>query len=139
MKITQPSIDLIEFDGLGLIIEWPSGVSYTTQSAGCGCEHPRIEGVMVPVCDGVGRPVLHSLRQHFRGDWHAMDDKDAEILDGLLRRHDLGFIRTDRSRLNDSREAWVFVTVDEDRTPKLLPRIEGFGSRPGVFTWPNSD
>lgn len=139
MKTIQPTIDLIEHEGLGLIIEWPSGVSYTTQSAGYGCEHPVIEGVMVPISDGVGRPVLHSLRQHFCGDWHAMDEKDAEILDGVLRRHDLGFIRTDRSRLNDSRESWVFVTVDEDRAPKLLPRIEGFGRCSGVFTWPNSD
>ena len=139
MKTTQPSIDLIGFEGLGLIIEWPSGVNYTTQSAGYGCEHPQIEGVMVPLFDGVGRPVLHSLRQHFRGDWHAIDEKAAAIIDGILKRYDLGFIRADRSRLSDSRESWIFVTVDEDSSPKLLPRIEGFGSRSGVLTWPNSD
>ncbi len=139
MKTTPPSIDLIGFDGLGLIIDWPSGVSYTTQSAGYGCEHAQIEGVMVPLFDGVGRPVLHALRQHFRGDWHAIDDKAAEIIDRILKRHDLAFIRADRERLIDSREAWIFVTVDEDLAPKLSPRIEGFGRRSGVLTWPNSD
>lgn len=139
MQPVTPTVDLIEFDGLGLVIRWPSGVLYTNQVAGYGCEHPQLEGVLAPLFDGVGRPALHALRQHFRGDWHPLTDEDADILDGILRRADLGFITCDRAALSESREAWVRITISEDAGRRFGPRVQGFGSCEGVLTWPNSD
>ena len=135
MKPATPTVDLIEFEGLGLVVRWPSGVRYTNQVAGYGCEHPEIEGVFVPLCDGIGRPALHAIRQRFRGGWQSLTTQDADILDGILRRADLGFITCDRTKLTDSREAWVCVTVSEDSPA----RLRGFAPCAGILTWPNSD
>ena len=135
MQPATPTVDLIEFEGLGLVVRWPSGVRYTNQVAGYGCEHPEIEGVFVPLCDGIGRPALYAIRQHFRGGWHALTTQDADILDGILRRAALGFITCDRTNLTDSREAWVCVAVSEDSSA----RLQGFAPCVGILTWPNSD
>lgn len=43
--------------------------------------------------------------------------------------------RVDRSRLNDSHEAWVYVDLDGAATDLL----RGFGRSKAVLTWPNSD
>jgi hypothetical protein len=104
--------------------------------AGHGCEHPEIEGVFVPLSDGIGKPAVHALQQHFRGDWHPLIQRDAEIVDGILRRSDLSFITTDATKLSESREAWVWVTIRENANSPLGP---GFGSCNGVLTWQNSD
>src|SRR5262249_69352 len=77
-----PIVDGLVFNGLGLIIRWPSGVRYTSQVAGHACEHPMVEGVFVPLFDDLGRPALHALRQHFRGTWHPLKVEDANIVDG---------------------------------------------------------
>lgn len=130
-----PTVDLSEFEGLGLVVRWPSGVRYTHQVAGYGCAHPEIEGVFVPLFDGVGRPALHAIRQHFRGGWHPLTTQDADILDGILRCADLGFIHCDRTNLNNSREAWVWVAVSDDSAAPL----QGFDTRSAILTWPNSD
>jgi len=139
MQPASPVIDLFEFEGLGLIVRWPSGVHYTNQVSGYACEHPSVEGVFVPLFDDTGRPALHALHQHFRGGWHALAECDGDVLDGILRRAGLGFITTDRAKLAESFEAWVCVTVHEDSQSRFVPRVRGFQSRAAVLTWQNSD
>lgn len=135
----RPTIDLFESESLNLIVAWPSGVVYTNQTSGLACEHPEVEGVLVPLFDGIGHPAMHSLRQHFRGDWHQLAEDDMDIVDGILRRNYLGFIKCDRKRSADSKEAWVHVLIEEDTAPRIAQRILGFGPKSGVLTWPNSD
>jgi len=135
----MPKADLYEFDALGLILSRNTGIVYTNQVAGIGCLHPEIEGAFVPLFDGIGRPAIHALTQHFRGNWHPITDSDADSIDGILRRAHLGFIVTDRERLADSYEAWVFVDVHENAQESSIPLLSGFGAQKGVLTWPNSD
>ena len=135
----MPKVDLHELDALGLILFWNTGITYTNQVAGLECLHPELEGAYVPLFEGVGRPVRHAFTQHFCGDWHPINDSDADIIDGILRRSQLGFIVTDRHRLADSYEAWVFVEVREHIQDSRIPLLTGFGVQRGVLTWPNSD
>jgi hypothetical protein len=135
----MPIVNLIEFEGFGLIAQWSSGVHYTNQVAGYGCEHPEIEGVFVPLFDGVGHPALYAIGQHFRGDWHPLTKRDADILDGILHRNGLAFLTVERTKLSESREAWVWVAIHDDIDSEFGPRIQGFGSQQGVLTWQNSD
>jgi hypothetical protein len=111
-------------------------VVFTTQAGGLGCCHPEVEGVFVPLFEDHGR-VSMSLMQRFRGDWHPISEEDATMIDRLLKNNGLEFIRVDRSRLSESFEAWVHVSVEEPTSEIRL--ISGFGSARGVLTWSNSD
>lgn len=133
---SKPIIDLFNFDGLGLIIIFPSNVIYTNQVAGYACLHPEIEGVFVPLTIG-HKKVLFELENHFKGDWHYFKDKDAEIIDRLLRGDGFGFIKVDRTKLENSFEAWVYVEIDE--LSEKFSLIKSFGKAKGILTWANSD
>jgi len=59
-------------------------------------------------------------------------DKVDEILSNC------GFkncIRVDRTKLESSHEAWVYVDIDGEKTDFL----DGFGRCKAVLTWQNSD
>jgi hypothetical protein len=72
-------------------------------------------------------------------DWDSMtgiDTKRADEIDSLLTGY--GFtknIAVDRSRLNESEEAWVYVTLE----PLDYAMYSGFGSCRGILVWNNSD
>src|ERR1700743_2131189 len=110
----KPVIDLSWFDGLGLIIQHPSGVFYTNQVGGHGCFHPEVEGVFFPLQTDVNRYELNTLQQHFKGGWEALNEFEANLVDTVLRRssRNLNWISVDRSRLKDSFEAWVYVLLN---------------------------
>jgi hypothetical protein len=139
MAETLPLVNLYNFDGLALILSHPSGVLYSNQVAGLGCLHPEVEGVLIPLPVKTGRPELHALQSHFRGGWWCLTEEDAKVIDGIFRRHGLAFLRVDRTRLGDSFEAWVHVSVDPPQEERGLALLHGFASRSGVVTWLNSD
>lgn len=132
----KPVIDLFEFDSLGLIISFPSGVIYSNQVGGTGCLHPEIEGVFFPLSVR-HKKILFALQQHFKGDWHRIENSDADIIDKLLRSDEFDFIKVDRSKLNKSFEAWIYVHIEP--TSDLIPMLSGFGKTEGILTWENSD
>jgi hypothetical protein len=127
----MPKVDLYEFESLGVILSHPTGIIYTNQVAGYACLHPEIEGAFVPLVDGVGRPAIHALTQRFRGGWESLTIDDADVIDGVLRSAHLGFITTDRKRLTDSYEAWVYVDVDESAIKPPESLLSGFGAQKG--------
>ncbi len=139
----SPVVSLDFIGGLGLIIQVPSGVLFTSQVGGVATLFPRIEGIFVPLIE---ERMDHQslLRAHFigpkwRGQCYAgIDQDDADVVDRVL---SLSFqtagITVDRSRLADSCEAWIYVTIT-DQTDDHLP-YAGFGSCKGVLTWINSD
>jgi len=45
----KPVVELWEAVGLGVIIDYPSGVLYSNQTGGFSCLHPVTEGIYVPV------------------------------------------------------------------------------------------
>src|SRR5260370_13995048 len=58
-----PLIDLNEYDGLGLIVQWPTGVRYSNQTGGGSVHHPELEGMFVPLPDAQRR-VTRKLSPH---------------------------------------------------------------------------
>jgi hypothetical protein len=132
----KPIIDLFKFDSLGLIILFPSGVIYTNQVGGYACLHPEIEGIFLPLSIG-HKKVLFALQQHFNGSWNHIEKSDAEIVDKLLHNDEFRFIKVDRTKLEESFEAWIYVEIE--KLSETLPLLKGFGKAKGILTWQNSD
>ena len=132
----KPVIDLCWGDHFGLILPWASGVLFTNQTAGHACEHPKMEGVFVPLDDGEGRPTRTALARHFQGSWISLTGEDADIIDRALRAGNLEFVCVDRSQLAFSKEAWVRVKLDLAAASDL---VSNFSSPDAILTWENSD
>ena len=132
-------IDLSHFAEVGLIICVPSGVCYTNQAAGFSCLHPEEEGVFCPLPVEPGKAELYALRNHFKGLWNSLTQKDADLVDTILHRSAHEYMKVDRARLTDSYEAWVYVLITGITKPKFGELFSGFGECKGVLTWPNSD
>lgn len=135
------TVELDEFQGLGLILAYPSGVIYTTQAGGYCCLHQKIEGVFVPVStlDSHWQKLLDD--HFFHGPkwaghcYKGIDEETADFLDTELETTYLTqHLRVDRARLADSVEAWIYVRVAPAR---LWPSVDAEAS--GVLTWNNSD
>ena len=151
------SISLLDCVGTGLIIQHPSGVTYSNQTGGTACLHPEQEGVYVPLRNDISVPENKllspetALLDYFEGPKHrgigatnGLDAEDADFIDGVLRDWRMAdFLEVDRGRLRDSHEAWVYVRIkhDEDTGRAFLSLFHGFAPYPklGVLTWTNSD
>lgn len=151
----KPCVHLWDAVGLGLIIEWPSGVLYSNQTGGTACLHPTVEGFYVPLSndrldenDRLLSPETELLTW-FQGSKHAgagatsgLDVEDAVFITQLLDRWRLGAaVQIDMPRLAESHEAWVHVIV-RPRQDQLGPLpMRGFDdeARSGILTWCNSD
>ena len=153
-KMPAQRIELWEHVGLGLILEWPSGVIITNQTGGTSCLAPEIEGVFIPLrndCTEKERVLVspeNELYDYFTGHkWvgtgatNGIDSDDADFIDSTIGKTKLfPTIRVNRDKLSESHEAWIHVTVAGDE-PCDPPLFSGFGPypRPGILTWQNSD
>jgi len=152
----KPVVQLWESVGLGLIVEYPSGIIYSNQTGGTSCLHPEIEGAFVPLRNDTeyDEPKLLSpendLFDYFEGPKHrgtgatsGLDSADADFIDCILQTCSLGgAVAVDRQRLRESHEAWVRVTVNrEEENDHGLKIFRGFDPypRPGILTWSNTD
>jgi hypothetical protein len=170
----EPLVVLYNSVGVGLILNYPSGIFFTNQAGGYACMQPSEEGIYIPLHDEV-QDQEKALYEYFTGPkwngWCAdgIDEETAEFIDQILQASMCTKMLTvNRQRLNDSFEAWIYVTVgdqpserpssscgdegwtDDGRTLdanayKHLPihaffyPFYGFGTRTGVITWRNSD
>jgi len=112
----QPVVRLYDLDGLALIVECPSGVLYTNQAGGVFCMQPIIEGVLVPL--GTECNMEEKLDAFFATRAIRLNSDDADSLDIILRTPEepyvvtpTFFLEVDRGRLDDSMEAWLYVTI----------------------------
>ena len=159
--IEKPLITLDDLgeESLGLIILCPSGVMYTTQTGGNYCTHPSAEGAFMPI--GTGEQQAALAKVFGGGASSEIDAREADLIDEILSRdRGTSILSVDRTRLDDSHEAWVFVSIARhpDRFPALpisgtpetyadpncpinqsFSPIFGFGTGRGILTWPNSD
>jgi Family of unknown function (DUF6210) len=97
-------------------------------------------------CDGISQEELFS--NHFAGELQGRCDSGiesgtADFVDKVLAKSDYtSWIKVDRSRLSDCKEAWIYVNIDKGRVAraeiyaKLLPDLV---PEAGVLTWQNSD
>jgi hypothetical protein len=136
-------ISLWEFRGVGVVIAHPSGVLYSNQAGGYLCSHPEMEGVFLPLA-GQGSEWQTKLDRHFFYSekyaghcYRGIDEETARFLDDLLASSPISRgITVDRTRLAESIEAWIHVTIASDAGDDA---IAGFGGATGVLTWENSD
>ncbi len=137
-------------DCAAIIVAAPTGVVYEHQAGGTQCAHPRLEGFLVPVADETGS---HSsaLARHFSdapylGTGFAPIEVGGRACRGITVRtadwleHSVlpRWARVDRSRLDESAEAWVHLKVSNDPN-QVSPGITLDTPRDGVLVWLNSD
>lgn len=164
-------IRLYDLEELALIIEHPTGVFYTNQAGGVACVQPEIEGVLVPIGNACN---VEDKLEAFFANATRLQPSDADTLDTILRVPEepyvvtpTFFLEVDRSKLAESMEAWLHVTIvaspdlrqhtyrDGETSPTSggqpwpdKPAVAGradfysfwgFGRCSGVLTWSNSD
>jgi|GEM_PF-608699 len=169
----KPLIQLYDSVGIGVIIKHPSGVRYGNQVGGVAVLQWEAEGVYVPLYSDI-IPQERMLHDHFAGHkwksncFNGIDTETADFVDEVLQANiTTRFIKVDRTKLDESVEAWIHVTIsappekpvvnyDEDAgvgiapdgdtvhdkdhaMPVLLYPIFGFGDCYGILTWENSD
>lgn len=112
----SPCVSLYESVGTGVIIEHPTGVTYSNQAGGTSCLHPSIEGAFVPFGNDVREEDSgflspeNDLSDYFEGPKYegtgansGLDEDDADFIDGILENALVSqWIRVDRSRLKES-------------------------------------
>mgnify|MGYP003417283417 CR=1 FL=1 len=127
-------IELLDYDGLGLIVKYPTGIIYTNQVAGYGCFHPNVEGFFVPLPVKRGKHELFAFKSHFNGNWRNISEEDFTFINKVLKKN-LRYIQVDHELVSESYEAWIHVVIQNyDNSP-----IQGYDVTKGILTWQNSD
>jgi hypothetical protein len=132
-------------DEIMLIVEHPSGVQYQNQVGGVVNYQAEMEGVLSPLD-------LHSETRSriqecsYPGGIQGITTEIADTIDAALAAQpSTSFLKVDRTRLDESWEAWIYVSLDSPessvrkRFGSYHGPIYGFGAAKGVLTWPNSD
>jgi len=126
--------------GVAAIILENSNVIYYNQTGGTACLHPEAEGILVffnndPPLASPELSFEYQLTQLFV-DEVEMTEELAKKIDQILGSYDAtACAKVDRYRMNESHEAWIYITIRE--TEQSI--ITGFGDCSAVLTWPNSD
>ena len=140
-------IELDEVEGICFVVGHNTGVTYTHQCGGYSCFQQTHEGFLVPQKNS--KELADALFDYFfngpkyRGFCsQGIDDKDADFIDGLLNSGEQKWIRVDRSKLKDSMEAWIYLSLEPDYPcfPYYYPcsyNIDPASSI--VMVWENSD
>ena len=84
---------------------------------------------------------------YIRDDGNELHKVISEyMLYKFTRSFDAKYLRIDRSRLNDSMEAWVYVIIDQSFNANMegesvyyYTAFKGFACTRAVLTWDNSD
>ena len=115
LKPDKPVIQLWGERLFGMIVIRPSGVYYSNQTGGYACYHPMEEGVFIPL----GKESVDQEKElcdYFTGakwaGWccEGIDEETAGFIEALMAKsHLTQSITVDRTRLQDSQEAWVYV------------------------------
>jgi hypothetical protein len=128
----------------------PSGVFYYNQVCGHSCLQKFEEGVFSYIRDD-GNELYKTVSEYLLYK-DRLAPEDADFLDGqFIRSSDTKYLRIDRNRLNDSMEAWVYVTIDQRSINQPFDdnfkgesvyyntAFKGFTCTGAVLTWDNSD
>jgi hypothetical protein len=149
-QLSKPSVELWDTVGLGLIIEYPSGIFFSNQTGGTACLHPSIEGIYIPIHNDYSEPEKQfispeiDLTKHFvgakylgNGATEGIDAEDVSIITEILIKYTLNefiSVDTNKVKMEQSHEAWIHVKI------KNLYLLKGFPTElSGILTWGNSD
>ncbi len=124
-------VELSENTGACLVIEAPTGVVYSTQTGGSCCDHPEVEGFIVPLL-------------YF--DWAELGKKTQDRREHVgphFRPIPLGFDKTwltdllTEARVGYGHDVNIKLRENTDWMEAWIPIICDYGT--GWLTWPNSD
>jgi hypothetical protein len=141
----RKEVCLYDLDRLGLILLEPSGVFYYNQVCGHSCLQKFAEGVFSYIRDDGNE--LHKIVSEYMLYKSRLAPEDAGFLDSqFVQSADATYLRVDRNRLDDSMEAWVYVTIDQlfngnvkGESTYYNTAFKGFSCAGAVLTWDNSD
>lgn len=135
-------IALLSITQTVLVIPRNTGIIYTNQIGGTQCNHPELEGFIVPIeyDTPIKEPqesLTNKLCEMFPdGNPGVVEYKEAERIQELLNNSPFTKdVTIDWDKLFMSKEAWVHVIV----TGTLDDTIEMAAVKEAVLTWPNSD
>ncbi len=148
----KPLVNIYDSVGLGIIIEFPTGVMISNQTGGTACLHPKMEGIYLPLANDytdAGKEFLSpeiELTEYFTGSKYngsgatgGIDLADAERINSIIRKYRLNnLIEIDLNRLSESHEAWIRIQVQEEKDFELLKEFKNYPLN-GILTWGNSD
>jgi hypothetical protein len=141
----RKEISLFDLTTLGLIISEPSGVFYYNQCGGISCTHNYAEGIFTFI-DGAPHTLYKRIADYTLDMMEGLKPEDADFIDSVLAKYtETNFLSVDRSMLDKSMEAWIYVNIDEEKIRNATGRdswrigFKGFSSEKGVLTWENSD
>ncbi len=135
-------VELYGLVGAALIIPSKTGVIFTNQVEGYACNHPEVEGFLIPFsndsgCEDYERSLEYKLCDvFFEGGWGKLIDSQANEIDSILRSSpETKGVSVNMRRLKESVESWVWVNAKEQE----FSCYKGFGDFEAILTWPNSD
>ncbi|WP_299895521.1 DUF6210 family protein [uncultured Aquimarina sp.] len=147
-----PQIEIWDSVGLGIIIEYPTGIIISNQTGGTACVRTKIEGVFLPLANDYHEETKEflspeiKLSDYFKGEKYkgngaikGIDLEDVQNINEILNKTGLDkLIEIDVERLKESHEAWIHIKINDNNDFGL---ISGFDNYPlkGVLTWSNSD
>lgn len=89
-----------------LIIQWPTGVKYTAQTGGIGCDHPECEGFLISLPEDFQE--FDDCSYGCQNLWKMPEarEKLANDLDKFFLERGYKYIEIDRERLAELSEGW---------------------------------
>ncbi|TCI85584.1 DUF6210 family protein [Tenacibaculum sp. M341] len=112
--------------GIGIIIEYPTGVLISNQIGGTSCLHPKVEGIYLPLCNDFSEeehkflsPEIE-LSNYFIGDKYkgsgavnGIDLEDVENLNKILSKNNLNsFLKID-TEMNHMKRGLELIFIQE--------------------------
>ncbi len=141
----KPVIKLYQTNGIGVIVIHKTGVLYSNQVGGYSCLHPEIEGAYIPLNNEMVAQEKELMAFFTGAKWQGwcsekIDVETADFIDDILSKSpDTVYLKVDRSKLEMSCEAWVYVKIIPTKEERAWSLLKGFKSDTGVLTWENSD
>ena len=135
-------VELLSITQTVLIVPRITGIIYTNQVGGTECDHPELEGFIVPIeydlhIDNFQESLTYKLCEMFpEGNPGVVEHRDAERIQKLLDRSPFTkCVTIDWGKLKMSKESWIYVIVNGT----LDDTIENGKIKEAILTWPNSD
>jgi hypothetical protein len=129
-------------DEMMLILEFPSGTYYQNYVGADRSSCVAMMGILIPL--GPESALVEHIRNTLPGlNIEGITSEVADVVDSLFAEPPMSrVLRVDRTRMAQSRNAWLHVEIDSPETAEMLPYqdylgvIYGFGKTRGVLTWP---
>jgi len=150
--MNKPIVEIWDTVGLGIVIEYPTGIIISNQTGGTACLNSKCEGIYLPLANDYNEETKEflspeiELTNYFKGPKYngsgatnGIDLEDVGVIHAIMNSYGLAeLIAIDIEKLKESHEAWIRIKINSNTSIEL---IKGFYQNPlnGVLTWANSD